>query len=77
MLNDDLDITFLETNTGPSILSVTPDRIVRNHKMIMVPYSNILLPKDTIEIYIKLLRSRYIRMVTLIKELLNKDIGKR
>lgn len=35
VLSDDLEIFILETNANPQILSVTPDRIIRNYKMVM------------------------------------------
>lgn len=36
LMNDDLEIFVLEVNYNPQILSVTPERIRRNIKMIMV-----------------------------------------
>jgi len=37
-LTDDLEIYVLECNYNPQILSVTPERIRRNYKMVMVRY---------------------------------------
>ena len=38
ILDNDLRIWVLEVNFNPQILSVTPDRIIRNYKMIDVIY---------------------------------------
>ena len=56
ILDNDLRVWALEVNFNPQILSVTPDRIVRNYKMI----------DETLEIAFALIRSKYIRVRRLI-----------
>jgi hypothetical protein len=34
LLDDNLDVWVLEVNYNPQVLSVTPDRILRNFKMV-------------------------------------------
>jgi tubulin polyglutamylase TTLL1 len=47
----------LEVNYNPQILSVTPDRIERNFKMV----------EDTLEIHFAYVRSKYLRLLAYLK----------
>lgn len=63
LIDDDLDIWLLEINYNPQILSVTPDRIQRNYKMI----------EDTMEIAFAYLKSKLYRIKVFLEEDLMKQ----
>ncbi|CAD8132232.1 unnamed protein product [Paramecium pentaurelia] len=58
LLDNELDIWLLEINYNPQILSVTPDRIKRNYKMV----------EDTMEIAFAYLKSKYKRIKQFIQQ---------
>jgi tubulin polyglutamylase TTLL1 len=57
LLDDDLEVWVLEVNYNPQVLAVTPDRILRNFKMV----------EDTLEIQFAYVRSKYLRLVAYLK----------
>ncbi|CAD8120836.1 unnamed protein product [Paramecium sonneborni] len=63
MLTDDLQIYVLEVNSNPQLLKTTPDRIKQNTKLV----------NDIIEIQIAYLRSKYVRLRSLIKKILSSN----
>ncbi|CAK56620.1 unnamed protein product (macronuclear) [Paramecium tetraurelia] len=56
MLTDDLQIYVLEVNSNPQLLKTIPERIVQNTKLV----------KDIVEIQVAYLRSKYVRLRSLI-----------
>ncbi|CAD8096417.1 unnamed protein product [Paramecium primaurelia] len=61
MITDDLQIYVLEVNSNPQLLKTTPGRILQNTQLV----------NDIIEIQVAYLRSKYVRLRSLIKRILS------